>query len=73
MDVHSNHHFPMTAFHTYHLDYQEELLKTYMDQFTRIGFEIEEFGSSSFKISEVPLMFANINFEKFINSFLHTS
>ena len=35
------------------------------------GFEIEEFGSNSFKISEVPLMFANINFEKFINSFLH--
>ena len=31
------------------------------------GFEIEEFGSNSFKISEVPLMFANINFEKFIN------
>ena len=35
------------------------------------GFEIEEFGTNSFKISEVPLMFANINFEKFINSFLH--
>ncbi|MBE5749031.1 MAG: hypothetical protein E7344_05345, partial [Clostridiales bacterium] len=35
------------------------------------GFEIEEFGTNSFKISEVPLMFANINFDKFINSFLH--
>lgn len=34
------------------------------------GFMIEEFGSSSFKISEVPLIFANADLEKFINSFL---
>ena len=45
--------------------------KVIYDWTESIGFEIEEFGSSSFKISEVPLMFANINFEKFINSFLH--
>ncbi|MBE5748003.1 MAG: DNA mismatch repair endonuclease MutL [Clostridiales bacterium] len=42
-----------------------------IQQIKDCGFEIEEFGSNSFKISEVPLMFANINFEKFINSFLH--
>lgn len=30
------------------------LLKTYMDQFTRIGFEIEEFGQDSYAVRAVP-------------------
>ncbi len=38
-----------------HLSMQEEdLLKTYMDQFTRIGFEIEEFGQESYAVRAVP-------------------
>lgn len=31
-----------------------ELLNTYMDQFTRIGFEIEEFGQDSYAVRAVP-------------------
>lgn len=38
-----------------HLSMQEEeLLKQYMDQFTRIGFEIEEFGQESYAVRAVP-------------------
>lgn len=33
---------------------EAELLKRYMDQFTRIGFEIEPFGGESFAVSAVP-------------------
>ena len=33
---------------------EEELLKTYIDQFTRIGFEIEEFGLESYAVRAVP-------------------
>ena len=33
---------------------EEELLKSYMDQFTRIGFEIEEFGQESYAVRAVP-------------------
>ena len=33
---------------------EEELLKTYMDQFIRIGFEIEEFGQESYAVRAVP-------------------
>ena len=33
---------------------EEELLNTYMDQFTRIGFEIEEFGQESYAVRAVP-------------------
>ncbi len=33
---------------------EEELLRTYMDQFTRIGFEFEEFGEDSYAVRAVP-------------------
>ncbi len=33
---------------------EAELLNTYMDQFARIGFEIEEFGQESFVVRAVP-------------------
>ena len=33
---------------------EEELLKEYMDQFTKIGFEIEEFGQESYAVRAVP-------------------
>ena len=33
---------------------EAELLNTYMDQFTRIGFEIEEFGQESFVVRAIP-------------------
>lgn len=33
---------------------EAELLQTYMDQFTRIGFEFEEFGQDSFAVRSVP-------------------
>ncbi len=33
---------------------EAETLRTYMDQFTRIGFEIEEFGQNSFAVRAVP-------------------
>lgn len=33
---------------------EQELLKTYMSQFTRIGFEFEEFGQGSYAVRAVP-------------------
>ncbi len=33
---------------------EAELLKTYMDQFTQIGFEFEEFGEDSYAVRAVP-------------------
>ena len=33
---------------------EAQLLNTYMDQFTRIGFEIEEFGQDSYAVRAVP-------------------
>ncbi len=33
---------------------EAELLHTYMDQFTRIGFELEEFGQESYAVRAVP-------------------
>ena len=33
---------------------EAELLNTYMDRFTRIGFEIEEFGQDSYAVRAVP-------------------
>ena len=33
---------------------EAELLRQYMDQFTRIGFEFEEFGQESFAVRAVP-------------------
>ena len=58
--------------YVFNVKYDErDFLRHNLQKIKETGFEIEEFGSSSFKISEVPLMFANINFEKFINSFLH--
>ncbi len=33
---------------------EAETLRTYMDQFTRIGFEIEDFGQDSFAVRAVP-------------------
>lgn len=33
---------------------EAELLRTYMDQFTRIGFEFEEFGQESYAVRAVP-------------------
>ena len=33
---------------------EAELLHTYMDQFTRIGFEIEEFGQDSYAVRAIP-------------------
>lgn len=33
---------------------EQELLATYLDQFTRIGFEIEEFGQGSYAVRAVP-------------------
>jgi len=50
---------------------EREFISKNLQKISQCGFEIEEFGESAFKISEVPLIFANINFEKFTNSFLH--
>ncbi len=50
-------------------DEREFILKN-ITKIQDCGFMIEEFGSSSFKISEVPLMFANADLEQFANSFL---
>lgn len=33
---------------------EAELLNQYMDQFTRIGFEIEEFGQESYAVRQCP-------------------
>ena len=33
---------------------EAQLLNTYLDQFTRIGFEIEEFGQDSYAVRSVP-------------------
>lgn len=48
--------------------------KNYIDENINIlyelGFEIEEFGDASFKISTVPLLFENINLDEFFNKVL---
>jgi DNA mismatch repair protein MutL len=41
-----------------------------IDLLSDMGFEIEEFGSCSFKVSSVPLLFDNINLEQFFNNIL---
>ena len=49
---------------------EREFILNNITEIQACGFIIEEFGSSSFKISEVPLMFANADLEQFTNSFL---
>ncbi len=49
---------------------EREFILNNITEIQACGFMIEEFGSSSFKISEVPLMFANADLEQFTNSFL---
>lgn len=49
---------------------EAEYLSANLDKIRDCGFEIEEFGNNSFKITDVPLIFANLDLEKFINGFL---
>ena len=41
-----------------------------LEKINECGFSIEEFGENSFKITEVPLMFSDIDFNRFINGLI---
>ncbi len=42
-----------------------------LDEMRKLGFEIDEFGSGSFKVSAIPALLAEINFDRFIEAFLN--
>lgn len=41
-----------------------------MDELTKLGFEIEEFGRLTIKVSAVPILLTGINFDEFFDGFL---
>lgn len=41
-----------------------------LDMIRKLGFEIDEFGGGSFKISAIPAVLSDINFDKFFETFL---
>ena len=41
-----------------------------LEIFKKLGFNIEPFFNNSFKINEVPLIFSNLDFERFFSNFL---
>ena len=41
-----------------------------LPQIKELGFDIDEFGDRTYKISSVPMLLSNINFEQFFESFL---
>lgn len=45
---------------------QEEVLKTNMEAFTRIGFEIEEFGGNAYKVTGIPASLPNVDLKQLL-------
>ena len=46
------------------------MIEQCLDQIRELGFDIEDFGDKTYKISSVPMLLANINIENFFASFL---
>lgn len=46
------------------------LLQENLEELNKSGFEIENFGNNSIKVSEVPAMFADMDIKKLINEFI---
>lgn len=46
------------------------LIESMLDQIRELGFEIDEFGDNTFKISSVPMLLSGLNFEDFFANFL---
>ena len=42
-----------------------------LEIFKSLGFNIEEFGNNSYKVSEVPIIFEGLNFDKFFSLFFN--
>ncbi len=45
---------------------QEQVLKIHMEAFTRIGFEIEEFGGNAYKVTGIPASLPNIDLKQLL-------
>lgn len=45
---------------------QEEVLKTNMEAFTRVGFEIEEFGGNAYKVTGIPASLPNVDLKQLL-------
>jgi DNA mismatch repair protein MutL len=46
------------------------IIEQYLPQIRELGFDADEFGDNTIKISSVPLMLADIDFESFFSGFL---
>lgn len=46
------------------------LIESILDQIRALGFEIDDFGDRTFKISSVPMLLSGLNFEEFFSNFL---
>ena len=49
---------------------EAEILEINLETMREIGFEIDEFGNSSFKVSAIPSILSDINFDEFFFGFL---
>ena len=49
---------------------EAEILESNLETMREIGFEIDEFGGSSFKVSAIPSILSDINFDEFFSGFL---
>lgn len=45
---------------------QEQVLKIHMEAFTRIGFEIEEFGGNAYKVTGIPASLPNVDLKQLL-------
>ena len=49
---------------------EADILDSNLDTLTDLGFEIYEFGNNSFKVSAIPSILSDMNFEEFFSDFL---
>ena len=49
---------------------EEQMLADSLDEMRELGFDIDEFGDRTFKVSAIPMLLADINFNDFFSSFL---
>lgn len=62
---------PMLAPYILGINAQEKtIIEDNLDNLKRLGFEIEEFGQNTYKISSVPVIVSEINFDNFFAIFL---
>lgn len=49
------------------------IIEETIDEIRELGFDMEEFGSNTYKINAVPAIVSDLNFDKFFNEFLSDS